>query len=90
MSLPALFVSHGGPDVLISGSPAPEAWRWPASRSVPRAILVMSAHHLAPVRSGLPGAGAPCMILAGFRPNSTACSIRPPRARVWLTRWGLR
>lgn len=49
MSLPALFVSHGGPDVLISGSPAPEAWRALARRlPLPRAILVMSAHHLAP------------------------------------------
>lgn len=48
MPIAPLFISHGGPDVLINGSPAPEAWRQHAAQSPrPRAILVMSAHYLA-------------------------------------------
>lgn len=43
-----LFLSHGGPDVLINGSPAPAVWRAHAdSLPRPRAILMMSAHYLA-------------------------------------------
>lgn len=43
-----LFLSHGGPDVLINGSPAPAAWRAHAAGIArPRAIVMMSAHYLA-------------------------------------------
>jgi len=42
---PTLFLSHGGPSVLIDGSPAPAAWRdWAASHPVPRAVVMLSAH----------------------------------------------
>jgi len=42
---PSLFLSHGGPSVLIDGSPAPAAWRnWAASHPVPRAVVMLSAH----------------------------------------------
>lgn len=43
-----LFLSHGGPDVLINTSPARHIWqRHAQSQARPRAILVMSAHNLA-------------------------------------------
>jgi len=51
---PSLFLSHGGPSVLIDGSPAPAAWRnWAASHPVPRAVVMLSAHRpaLAPTVS---------------------------------------
>ncbi len=43
-----LFLSHGGPDVLINQSPARHVWqRYAASLPRPRAIVIMSAHNLA-------------------------------------------
>ena len=43
-----LFISHGGPDVLINTSPARHIWQqYAATQPRPRAILIMSAHHLA-------------------------------------------
>lgn len=48
MHIAPLFISHGGPDVLINGSPAPAVWQQHASDNPrPRAILIMSAHYLA-------------------------------------------
>ena len=46
--LAPLFISHGGPDVLINASPARHIWQqYAATQPRPRAILIMSAHHLA-------------------------------------------
>lgn len=48
MTLAPVFISHGGPDVLINQSPARHVWHDYAARlERPRGILIMSAHHLA-------------------------------------------
>lgn len=58
--LPALFLSHGAPTVLIDGSTAPAAWRdWAATHPKPRAIVVLSAHR--------PASGASVGIADAYR-----------------------
>jgi 4,5-DOPA dioxygenase extradiol len=45
--LAPLFLSHGGPDVLINTSPARHIWQqYAASQPTPRAVVIMSAHNL--------------------------------------------
>lgn len=48
MPIAPLFVSHGGPDVLINDSPARHVWRaYAETLPKPRGIVIMSAHYLA-------------------------------------------
>lgn len=48
MTIAPLFISHGGPDVLINESPARHVWQaHAASLPRPRGIVIMSAHYLA-------------------------------------------
>ncbi|RXZ44378.1 DODA-type extradiol aromatic ring-opening family dioxygenase [Crenobacter cavernae] len=64
--LPSLFISHGGPSVLIDGSPAPDAWRRIAAELPrPRAVLMMSAHH--PGRAVKVGAAPAWQTVHDFR-----------------------
>ncbi|AXK38825.1 DODA-type extradiol aromatic ring-opening family dioxygenase [Crenobacter cavernae] len=64
--LPSLFISHGGPSVLIDGSQVPEAWRRIAAELPrPRAVLMMSAHH--PGRAVRVGAAPAWQTVHDFR-----------------------
>ncbi|MFC3530598.1 DODA-type extradiol aromatic ring-opening family dioxygenase [Vogesella facilis] len=48
MTIAPLFISHGGPDVLINASPARHIWQAHAAKLPrPRGIVIMSAHYLA-------------------------------------------